>query len=93
MRQLAFELAPLGILVNAVSPGPIDTDLTATMEPADRQAFIDALPIGRFGKPERGLEPLTSCLHGDPRGSPRESMSARGYWGFGLLGSVGATAR
>ena len=51
-RALAWEATPKGIRVNAIAPGPIDTDLTATMEPADRQAFIDALPAGRFGRPE-----------------------------------------
>ena len=38
--------------MNAIAPGPITTDLTATMTPEDRQAFIAALPIGRFGTPE-----------------------------------------
>ena len=51
-RALAWESTPKGVRVNAIAPGPIDTDLTATMDAADRQAFIDALPIGRFGKPE-----------------------------------------
>ena len=51
-RALAWEAAPKGVRVNAIAPGPIDTDLTATMAPADRQAFIDALPAGRFGRPE-----------------------------------------
>jgi len=51
-RALSWEAAPKGVRVNAIAPGPIDTDLTATMEPADRQAFIDALPVGRFGRPE-----------------------------------------
>ncbi len=51
-RALAWEATPKGVRVNAVAPGPIDTDLTATMDPADRQAFIDALPVGRFGRPE-----------------------------------------
>jgi 3-oxoacyl-[acyl-carrier protein] reductase len=51
-RSLSWEAAPKGVRVNAIAPGPIDTDLTATMEPADRQAFIDALPVGRFGRPE-----------------------------------------
>jgi 3-oxoacyl-[acyl-carrier protein] reductase len=51
-RSLSWEAAPKGVRVNAVAPGPIDTDLTATMDPADRQAFIDALPVGRFGRPE-----------------------------------------
>jgi len=51
-RALAWEATPKGVLVNAIAPGPIVTDLTATMTPEDRQAFIDALPIGRFGRPE-----------------------------------------
>ncbi len=51
-RALAWEATPKGVRVNAIAPGPIDTDLTATMAPADRQAFIDALPAGRFGRPE-----------------------------------------
>jgi 3-oxoacyl-[acyl-carrier protein] reductase len=51
-RSLAWEATPKGIRVNAIAPGPVDTDLTATMAPDDRQAFIDALPVGRFGRPE-----------------------------------------
>jgi 3-oxoacyl-[acyl-carrier protein] reductase len=51
-RALAWEATPKGVRVNAIAPGPIVTDLTATMTPADRQAFIDALPVGRFGRPE-----------------------------------------
>jgi 3-oxoacyl-[acyl-carrier protein] reductase len=51
-RALACEAAPNGIRVNAIAPGPIVTDLTATMAPEDRQAFIDALPVHRFGHPE-----------------------------------------
>ncbi len=51
-RALSWEAAPNGVRVNAIAPGPIDTDLTATMEPGDRQAFIDALPVGRFGRAE-----------------------------------------
>ncbi len=51
-RALSWEAAPKGVRVNAIAPGPIVTDLTATMEEADRQAFIAALPVGRFGRPE-----------------------------------------
>ncbi len=51
-RALSWEAAPKGVRVNAIAPGPVVTDLTATMDDADRQAFIDALPVGRFGRPE-----------------------------------------
>jgi 3-oxoacyl-[acyl-carrier protein] reductase len=65
-RALAWEATPQGVRVNAIAPGPIDTDLTATMEPTDRQAFIDALPVGRFGRPEEIA--ATALLLAGPQG-------------------------
>lgn len=65
-RALAWEAAPRGVRVNAIAPGPIDTDLTATMPPADRQAFIDALPVHRFGRPEEIA--ATALLLAGPQG-------------------------
>ncbi len=65
-RALAWEATPKGIRVNAIAPGPIVTDLTATMDPTDRQAFIDALPIGRFGRPEEIA--ATALLLAGPEG-------------------------
>ena len=65
-RALSWEAAPKGVRVNAIAPGPVVTDLTATMTPADRQAFIDALPIGRFGRPEEIA--ATALLLAGPEG-------------------------
>lgn len=65
-RALAWEATPQGVRVNAIAPGPIDTDLTATMAPADRHAFIDALPVGRFGRPEEIA--ATALLLAGPQG-------------------------
>lgn len=52
-RQLAYRLAPYRITVNAVAPGPIDTDMPRAAFPADvLQKAVDSLPLGRFGKAE-----------------------------------------
>ncbi|WP_170984751.1 SDR family NAD(P)-dependent oxidoreductase [Roseomonas sp. AR75] len=51
-RALAREGAPKGILVNAVAPGPVETDLTAQLGPAWSAQTGAALPIGRVGQPE-----------------------------------------
>ncbi len=51
-KALAREVAAQGILVNAVAPGLVETDLTADMEPARREALLEWIPLRRFGRPE-----------------------------------------
>jgi len=52
-RVMAFELGRKGLTVNAVSPGPIDTELAASMlTPAARRAREERIPKGRLGLPE-----------------------------------------
>ncbi len=53
-RVLAVEWAPHHILVNAISPGYIDTDLTKGLRqnPARRDALLRQVPLGRLGKPD-----------------------------------------
>lgn len=51
-RTLARELAP-GILVNAIAPGSIETDMTAPESMSAEQRAKDmATPLARFGQPE-----------------------------------------
>ena len=50
--SLARELASRGITVNAVAPGFIETDMTATMPEEARKSFSERIPLGRFGRPE-----------------------------------------
>ncbi|PFG63172.1 3-oxoacyl-[acyl-carrier protein] reductase [Thioclava sp. ES.031] len=51
-RTLARELAPK-ILVNAIAPGSIETDMTSPASMSPEQLAIDmATPLARFGQPE-----------------------------------------
>lgn len=69
-RALALECAPMGVRVNAVSPGTIDTPLLQEFFDSfenPEQARIDYLkfhPIGRFGTP-RDIGKLVSFLASD----------------------------
>jgi len=49
-RALSYEGAPHGVLVNAIGPGPVETDLLMGLSEEWRAMKRSQLPIGRFGK-------------------------------------------
>lgn len=52
-RAAAKEMAPLGITVNAICPGLIETKMSMeTTTPEELQKFLDSFPIPRLGSPE-----------------------------------------
>ncbi|TPG22176.1 SDR family NAD(P)-dependent oxidoreductase [Variovorax guangxiensis] len=62
-RGLALELAPFGVNVNAVSPGPIDT-FGLQQLPLVRQRSLEGVPMGRLGSPEE-IAAAVAFLAGD----------------------------
>jgi 3-oxoacyl-[acyl-carrier protein] reductase len=65
-RALAWEAAPKGVRVNAIAPGPIDTDLVRRNTPEWQAAAKARLPAGRFGTPEEIA--ATALLLAGPHG-------------------------
>ena len=58
-KQLAVELASLGIRVNAVAPGPVETAMARDVHtPAIRADYHDAIPLNRYGLEEELAEAI-----------------------------------
>ena len=51
-KSVARELASRNVWVNAVSPGYIDTDMTAGLPEAAKQKMAEMIPLGRLGGAE-----------------------------------------
>ena len=51
-KVAAKELAGRHVTVNAVAPGFIETDMTASLSEKAKNAFLERIPLGRAGQPE-----------------------------------------
>lgn len=51
-KTTAKELASRNILVNAVAPGFITTDMTDALTDEQKEAMLEMIPLARFGEPE-----------------------------------------
>jgi 2-hydroxycyclohexanecarboxyl-CoA dehydrogenase len=52
VRSLSAEVAPQGVLVNSVAPGPTDTPLLEPTSPWRAPAYLATLPVQRLASPE-----------------------------------------
>ncbi|MGI4893586.1 MAG: SDR family NAD(P)-dependent oxidoreductase [Janthinobacterium lividum] len=67
-KAMARELAPHGVLVNAIAPGPVRTPMIDGLSPQWQTAKQAELPLGRFGLPEE-VAPTAVLLASDPGGN------------------------
>ncbi len=52
-KAIAGDLAPHGVRVNAISPGPVETDLARVVHtPEFRTSYLSRIPMGRYGQPD-----------------------------------------
>ena len=66
-KAVAKELASRGVLVNAVAPGYIETDMTNDLAGAARDALMGQIALGRLGSP-KDIAPVVRFLAGPGAG-------------------------
>ena len=91
-RSMALELAPKGVMVNAVAPGSIMTDGTRQLFYGDdgrfhnrMQAFMDHLPLGRPGTVEEIAEAVLFLASPDSRYINGQVLTVDGGWTAGYM--------
>lgn len=80
VKALAKELGPSGINVNGIAPGPIDTNMLQYLCDEDKQALLNEIPIGRFGKPEDIANAVLFLISQESSFISGEILSINGAW-------------
>lgn len=66
-KSLAKEVAPYNIRVNAVAPGFINTEMTATLGEKTRERFLNMIPLHRFGTSDEVAKVVLFLLSDESR--------------------------
>ena len=66
-RGLSRELGPLGIRVNAVAPGFMETDMTSELTDRQKRRIVRETPLGRLGTVEDVSDVVRFLLSDDAR--------------------------
>jgi meso-butanediol dehydrogenase/(S,S)-butanediol dehydrogenase/diacetyl reductase len=84
-KQYAAELGTVGIRVNCVAPGPVDTAMAKLVHSvAIRQDYYDAIPLNRYGTPEEIAAAVFFLCSGEASYINGQTLAADG--GFEALG-------
>ena len=78
-RVWARELGPKGITVNAVAPGPVETDLMReNLDDATKAVFVQRTALGRIGMPDDIADVVAFLASGDARWVTGQVLAATG---------------
>lgn len=67
-KSLALEVSQHNVLVNAIAPGPFETEMVAGLTQEWKSAKMRELPLGRFGHPDE-VAPTALLLASEPGGN------------------------
>jgi NAD(P)-dependent dehydrogenase (short-subunit alcohol dehydrogenase family) len=81
-RSSALELAPYGINVNAVAPGPVRTPLISDRydDPEMLQWLLDRIPLGRVAEPEEVVKAVQFLASDDASYATGSILALDGGW-------------
>ena len=79
-RYAAVHLAPEGIRVNAISPGPFPPDAVQQRDPVFAGKLIQKVPMGRLGKPEDLAGAVVFLASADARYVTGANLPVDGGW-------------
>jgi 3-oxoacyl-[acyl-carrier protein] reductase len=79
-RGLSREIGKYGVTVNAVQPGPIDTELAPQPGTQDHETMTKLASVGRFGKPEEIAAAVSYLASTEASFTNGESLTVDGGW-------------
>lgn len=86
IRSLAVDLGPIGVEINSVSPGPINTPMTiANLKPTELQRVISETPIKRLVSLDEVASLVCGLAMGKFRGVTGQDIIIDGGWSVAKL--------
>lgn len=81
-RELALELAPFNINVNAIAPGVIETKMTESMleNEASRTGLLSQVPLGRVGQADEIAKAAKFLVSNDSNYITGQTLAVDGGW-------------